>query len=55
MGRSSEATFSDAFERQEAIIRCLGGYDPSGDVGTSLLPSFFWPKGLSLGNFMIDS
>lgn len=31
VGRSSEATFSDAFEKQEAIIRCLGGFDPTGD------------------------
>ncbi|PWA65774.1 SEC-C motif containing protein [Artemisia annua] len=31
VGRSSEATFADAFEKQEAIIRFLGGYDPSGD------------------------
>ncbi|KAM7508456.1 hypothetical protein LguiA_018909 [Lonicera macranthoides] len=31
VGRSSEATFADAFEKQEAIIRYLGGFDPSGD------------------------
>ncbi|KAI4369424.1 hypothetical protein MLD38_017863 [Melastoma candidum] len=31
VGRSSEATFSDAFEKQEAIIRVLGGFDASGD------------------------
>lgn len=49
VGRSSEATFSDAFEKQEAIIRCLGGYDPSGDVGTSFLPSFLWPEYFVLG------
>jgi hypothetical protein len=33
VGRSSEATFSDAFEKQEAIIRYLGGFDPTGEVG----------------------
>lgn len=33
VGRSSEATFSDAFEKHEAIIRYLGGFDPSGEVG----------------------
>ncbi|GLT47615.1 hypothetical protein SLA2020_213010 [Shorea laevis] len=31
VGRSSEATFVDAFEKQEAIIRYLGGFDPSGE------------------------
>ncbi|PKI67920.1 hypothetical protein CRG98_011516 [Punica granatum] len=31
VGRSSEATFSDSFEKQEAIIRCLGGFDPTGE------------------------
>ncbi|XP_062144384.1 uncharacterized protein LOC133851814 [Alnus glutinosa] len=31
VGRSSEATFSDAFEKQESIIRYLGGFDPTGD------------------------
>ncbi|XAR54548.1 hypothetical protein NMG60_11029731 [Bertholletia excelsa] len=31
VGRSSEATFSDAFEKQEAIIRYLGGFDPAGE------------------------
>ncbi|KAK4282858.1 hypothetical protein QN277_014185 [Acacia crassicarpa] len=31
VGRSSEATFSDAFEKQEAIIRCLAGFDPTGE------------------------
>lgn len=33
VGRSSEATFSDAFEKQEAIIRHLGRFDPTGEVG----------------------
>lgn len=33
VGRSSEATFSDAFEKQEAIIRYLGGFDATGEVG----------------------
>lgn len=32
VGRSSEATFSGAFEKQEAIIRCLGGFDSTGEV-----------------------
>ncbi|CAL5339665.1 unnamed protein product [Camellia sinensis] len=31
VGRSSEATFADAFEKQEAIIRCLGGFDNTGE------------------------
>ncbi|KAL1549621.1 protein translocase subunit SecA 1-like isoform X1 [Salvia divinorum] len=31
VGRSSEATFNDAFEKQEAIIRYLGGVDPTGE------------------------
>ncbi|KAK4768269.1 hypothetical protein SAY87_003410 [Trapa incisa] len=31
VGRSSEATFSVAFEKQEAIIRYLGGFDPTGE------------------------
>ncbi|KAL3843981.1 hypothetical protein ACJIZ3_001384 [Penstemon smallii] len=31
VGRGSEATFADAFEKQEAIIRYLGGFDPTGD------------------------
>ncbi|KAJ0703894.1 hypothetical protein HanPI659440_Chr14g0556541 [Helianthus annuus] len=31
VGRSSEATFSDAFTKQEAIIRVLGGFDPTGE------------------------
>ncbi|XP_030460703.1 OVARIAN TUMOR DOMAIN-containing deubiquitinating enzyme 7 [Syzygium oleosum] len=31
VGRSSEATFVDAFEKQEAILRYLGGLDPSGE------------------------
>lgn len=32
VGRSSEATFVDAFEKQEAILRYLGGIDPKGEV-----------------------
>lgn len=32
VGRSSEATFADAFEKHEAIIRYLGGVDPTGEV-----------------------
>ncbi|ERN16926.1 hypothetical protein AMTR_s00057p00181010 [Amborella trichopoda] len=31
VGRSSEATFSDAFEKQEAILRYLGTLDPTGE------------------------
>ncbi|XP_044499202.1 protein translocase subunit SecA 1 [Mangifera indica] len=31
VGRSSEATFVDAFEKQEAILRYLGGIDPKGE------------------------
>ncbi|XP_010546624.1 PREDICTED: uncharacterized protein LOC104818652 [Tarenaya hassleriana] len=31
VGRSSEATFADAFEKQEAIIRYLGGLDTTGE------------------------
>lgn len=33
VGRSSEATFADAFEKQESIIRYLGGFDSTGEVG----------------------
>ncbi|XP_076892184.1 uncharacterized protein LOC143543840 [Bidens hawaiensis] len=36
VGRSSEATFVDAFEKQEAIIRVLGGFD---NTGENLQPS----------------
>ncbi|CAN6467667.1 unnamed protein product [Victoria cruziana] len=31
VGRSSAATFKDAFEKQEAIIRHLGSFDPTGE------------------------
>lgn len=31
VGRSSEATFTDAFEKQEALLRYLGGFDPNGE------------------------
>ncbi|GAB4835960.1 hypothetical protein Ancab_000879 [Ancistrocladus abbreviatus] len=31
VGRSSEATFADAFEKQEGILRYLGGVDPTGE------------------------
>ncbi|KAL5566953.1 hypothetical protein UlMin_030117 [Ulmus minor] len=31
VGRSSEATFADAFEKQEAVLRYLGGFDPNGE------------------------
>lgn len=33
VGRSSGATFSDAFEKQEAVLRYLGAFDPNGEVG----------------------
>lgn len=33
VGRSSEATFADAFEKQEAVIRYLGALDATGEVG----------------------
>ncbi|XP_047339076.1 uncharacterized protein LOC124942589 [Impatiens glandulifera] len=36
VGRSSAATFADAFEKQEAIIRFLGGFDPTGE---NILPT----------------
>lgn len=35
VGRSSEATYADAFEKQEAIIRFLGVCDPTGEVWLS--------------------
>ncbi|XP_060193842.1 uncharacterized protein LOC132623151 [Lycium barbarum] len=31
VGRSSEATFADAFEKQEAILQYLGALDPTGE------------------------
>ncbi|KAJ1417067.1 SEC-C motif [Sesbania bispinosa] len=31
VGRSSEVTFANAFEKSEAIIRYLGGLDPTGE------------------------
>lgn len=34
VGRSSEATFADAFEKQEAILRYLGAFDPDGESKT---------------------
>lgn len=33
VGRSSEATFADAFEKMEGIVRYLHGFDPTGEVG----------------------
>ncbi|EXB53807.1 hypothetical protein L484_006296 [Morus notabilis] len=36
VGRSSEATFSDVFEKQEAIIRYLGGFDATVEIETLL-------------------
>lgn len=44
VGRSSEATFAESFEKQEAIIRYLGRFDPTGDVSFwffNLIDSFF--------------
>lgn len=32
VGRSSEATFADAFAKQEEILRYLGNFDPNGQV-----------------------
>ncbi|CAN1845323.1 hypothetical protein LINPERHAP1_LOCUS37802 [Linum perenne] len=32
VGRSSEATFSDAFAKMEAVIRYLSTFDPAGEV-----------------------
>lgn len=32
VGRSSEATFADAFEKQQAILQYLGALDPTGEV-----------------------
>ncbi|OAY42157.1 protein translocase subunit SecA isoform X2 [Manihot esculenta] len=31
VGRSSEATFADAFEKMEGIVRYLHGFDPTGE------------------------
>lgn len=31
VGRSSEVTFSDAFAKQEAVVRFLSGFDPTGE------------------------
>ncbi|KAF5453900.1 hypothetical protein F2P56_023612 [Juglans regia] len=31
VGRNSEATYSDAFEKQQAIVRYLGSFDPTGE------------------------
>ncbi|KNA22014.1 hypothetical protein SOVF_037220 isoform A [Spinacia oleracea] len=31
VGRSSEATFADAFEKQESILRFLANFDPNGE------------------------
>ena len=36
VGRNSEATFADTFQKQEAIIRYLGRFDPIGDVSFSI-------------------
>ena len=37
VGRSSEATFTDAFEKQEEILRFLGKFDPNGEVSWLIL------------------
>ncbi|KAH9688362.1 SEC-C motif protein [Citrus sinensis] len=31
VGRSSATTFADTFEKQEAVLRCLGAFDPNGE------------------------
>ncbi|RAL50463.1 unnamed protein product [Cuscuta campestris] len=31
VGRSSDATFAEAFAKKEAILRCLGGFDNTGE------------------------
>ncbi|GAB2240897.1 hypothetical protein Droror1_Dr00021415 [Drosera rotundifolia] len=36
VGRSSEAIFSEAFGKQEAILRYLGGIDPTGELDEKL-------------------
>lgn len=33
VGRSSATTFADTFEKQEAVLRYLGAFDPNGEVG----------------------
>lgn len=57
VGRSSEATFADAFEKQEAIIRYLGGFDATGEVGyfSSLCSSFCGEVILSDRNVTVQS
>ncbi|KAM1052009.1 hypothetical protein ACFX19_034063 [Malus domestica] len=47
VGRSSEATFADAFEKQEAIFRYLGGFDSTREVGFTLLNRFLEDELLS--------
>lgn len=41
VGRSSDATFADVFEKQEAIIRYLGGCDPTGMVSFYIISWIF--------------
>ncbi|CAN1315767.1 hypothetical protein LINPERPRIM_LOCUS29817 [Linum perenne] len=36
IGRSSEATFSDAFAKMEAVIRYLSTFDPAGEAQAKL-------------------
>ncbi|CAN1812864.1 hypothetical protein LINPERHAP1_LOCUS26664 [Linum perenne] len=36
VGRSSEATFSDAFAKMEAVIRYLSTFDPAGEAQAKL-------------------
>lgn len=50
VGRSSEATFSSAFEKQEAIIRYLGALDPTGEVGLSLYSCLSYNYHAQLGS-----
>lgn len=37
VGRGSEVTFAEAFEKQQAILQYLGALDPTGEVYTHLL------------------
>lgn len=54
VGRSSSTTFADTFEKQEAVLRCLGAFDPNGEVGflcaymQFLWVNFVWFKATSL-------
>lgn len=41
MGRCSEATVVNAFEKHSAVLRYLGAIDPTGEVGKDQLHSIF--------------